>query len=418
MQRSNTQTSQQLRCKSCAIAPASKLTGDVQLCFQCALIKLSRDRFIEGATVDTSQHPDAWDGSGIAQEQISMPLNHDRTLQLPSMGHFELHEEQQDWAKYKAFSAQMAHTQQQQHIGAVAAVAFVNPAVESGFLYNPQFGVVPSGTGLPPPAPPSNAELEAHLRAAGVERRMVHPQAKGLLASLFDPFLSQVVPRPGMRMPLAFKPKILSPRQLERMLALPHAFPVFVRWPFFGSATATHYMLISRPNPPGTGLPFSALLGAPSFLHFAVQKYSPYGLTPNEPYALGIWLVPAANTIRLDLAIAQLLPAENIAVMDDKYGQEYSVSYLDMKASTKPEYDIARRALYVQYPAIAGPTFATRLLKEVPAYMAPTNVVIPEVLRTSPASLVEVQPGEQQEVRVVSGAGTEEEEDLVQKRIK
>jgi hypothetical protein len=96
----------------------------------------------------------------------------------------------------------------------------------------------------------------------------------------------------------------------------------------------------------------------------------------------------------MDLAIAQLLPAENIAVMNDKYGRSFSVPYTDMLASKRRDYDIARRALYVQYPTIAGPAFATRLMKEVPADMAPNSVVIPQVLRDAPASLVEVQPGE------------------------
>lgn len=400
LRQSSSSSGAKQRCRHCACA-ADARTGVACLCLGCAITKLSRDHFLEGANYDTSQRTDCWDGSGVCAHQIAAPIGEDRTLRLASLNHAMLHAEHEQWRQYQAVKSAIASAPTpQQQIGAV--VPFVNPATQSGFLYNPKYGVVPAAQDVPP-EPLSDAELAAQLRSAGVERRMVHPGAKGLLASLFDPFLSEIAPSPVPRLPLAFKPMLLQRGQIERMMALPHGFPVFVRWPMFGAAIATHYMLISRSNPPGTGLPFSALLGAPSTLHFAVQKFSPYGITPGEPFALGQWLVPAANCVRLDLAIAQLLPAENIAVMDDKYGRAFSVSFTDMMSSTRPEYDIARRALYVQYPTIAGPQLATRLVREVPADMAPSTVVIPQVLREAPASLVEVQPGE----RVPSAAAAE-----------
>jgi len=227
-------------------------------------------------------------------------------------------------------------------------------------------------------------------------RQRYYPGSGGTAAGLLDGLLGGIVPPPGSTNRWRrLRPLRIRSADLWQWRPLPRGFPVFIRYQGFGTALATHHLVLLGGTAPGTGLPLSDIFGGNPVHYFAVHKYTPYGVTVREPYGQGMYAVPAFMTRRMPLAVAYVLPQENIVVLDDSKGREFTVQYTDFMSSRRQDYTLARRALQRQYPEIAGTAMSLVLLPEPPADMAPVPVVTPDVIRNTPAVLVSQTPASQ-----------------------
>ena len=170
-------------------------------------------------------------------------------------------------------------------------------------------------------------------------------------------------------------PRLITPADVGRWPATPIAFPVYVTYPGFGAGLVVRHIVYT------TGM------GAPGGLFFAVKKFTPLGPVPGEPFSLGIYAVPATACIRMTVAVTQLFPAENIAVIDDFRGDQYSIPFLTLRSTTDPRYEIARRTLLLQYPYLLTDLFATRLRAAPPPDMKPGGAVLPGMVE-NPAVMI------------------------------
>lgn len=168
-------------------------------------------------------------------------------------------------------------------------------------------------------------------------------------------------------------PRLILPADLGRWPSLRNAFPVFVTYPGFGPGLAVRYL----------NLETSA--GVPAGLYLAVKKMTPLGPVPSEPFSLGFYAVPQWMVQRVPVAVAQLFPAENVVVIDDYRGNQYSIDYVTFRTTADPRYEIARRMLLLQYPYLMTDMFATRLLTEPPPDMKPGGALPPRLLDMPPA---------------------------------
>lgn len=174
-------------------------------------------------------------------------------------------------------------------------------------------------------------------------------------------------------------PRLILPADLGRWPATRNAFPVFVSYAGFGAGLAVRYL----------NLETSA--GVPAGLYLAVKKMTPLGPVPSEPFSLGYYGVPAWMVQRVPVAVAQLFPAENVVVIDDYRGNQYSIDYVTFRATADPRYEIARRMLLLQYPYLMTDMFATRLLKEPPPDMKPGGALPPRLTEMPPALIPPTQ---------------------------
>lgn len=179
-------------------------------------------------------------------------------------------------------------------------------------------------------------------------------------------------------------PKLIAPADVAFWPALEHSFPVNVAYPGFGVGLAVRALVYQTNAGWGTGA-----------LYYAVKKFTPLGPVANEPFALGLYAVPALLCTRMTVAVAQLFPAENIAVMDDFRGDQYSISFIELRSTKDPRYEIARRALLLQYPYLLTDLFATRLRAEPPPDMKPGGMVPPEMVANPPIMVAPPAQGDQ-----------------------
>lgn len=154
--------------------------------------------------------------------------------------------------------------------------------------------------------------------------------------------------------------RMIMPADLPTWPRVPHSFPVYVVMPGFGAGLATHFVAAET----HTGF------GPPS-LYLAVKKFTPLGPIPSEQYALGFYAVPAAFCQLMHLAAAQLFVAENVVVIDDYLGRQFSVSFVEFRQTDDWRYQVARNVLVLQYPNILSDMFATRLYTTAPTDMLP-----------------------------------------------
>lgn len=168
-------------------------------------------------------------------------------------------------------------------------------------------------------------------------------------------------------------PRLILPADLGRWPPARNAFPVFVTYPGFGPGLAVRYLNIET----------SA--GVPAGLYLAVKKMTPLGPVPSEPFSLGYYGVPVWMVQRVPVAVAQLFPAENVVVIDDYRGNQYSIDYVTFRSTADPRYELARRMLLLQYPYLMTDMFATRLLLEPPPDMKPGGALPPRLTQMPPA---------------------------------
>jgi len=174
----------------------------------------------------------------------------------------------------------------------------------------------------------------------------------------------------GVRAPAP--PRLILPADLGRWPPLREAFPVFVNYPGFGAGLATRFLTLQT----GAGLPAG--------LYLAVKKFAPLGPLPSEPFSLGYYAVPAWMVQRVPLAVAQLFPAENVVVVDDMHGRQFSVEFVTFRTTADPRYELARRMLILQYPYALTDMFATRLMTSAPPEMQPGGMLPPRLTEMPP----------------------------------
>jgi len=218
--------------------------------------------------------------------------------------------------------------------------------------------------GLEPPLPAQTDDelLATAERVVGGVRTVGGGGSSGWLAGLS-----------GLRSPPP--PRLIVPADLSRWPTLRNAFPVFVNFPGFGAGLATRYLVLET----STGLPAG--------LYYAVKKFAPLGPLPSEPFSLGYYGVPAWMVQRVPLAVAQLFPAENVVVVDDMHGNQFSVEFVTFRTTSDPRYELARRMLILQYPYALTDMFATRLMTAPPPDMQPGGMLPPR-LTEMPSVLV------------------------------
>jgi len=170
-------------------------------------------------------------------------------------------------------------------------------------------------------------------------------------------------------------PRLILPGDLGRWPATPNAFPVFVTYPGFGGGLAVRYLNLETST------------GVPAGLYYAVKKMTPLGPVPSEPFSLGFYAVPSWMIQRVPLAVVQMFPAENVVVVDDYRGNQFSVDYVTFRSTNDPRYELARRILVLQYPYLMSDMLSTRLLTEPPPDMKPGGALPPR-LTQMPAVLV------------------------------
>ena len=242
-------------------------------------------------------------------------------------------------------------------IGASQPAAWVNPASATPLVRTADGNVYPRGAAPPIPAVSEEEMLAQAQSTVGGVRAVGNGQRGGF--------------SPGTP-----PPRMIAPSELGRWPAPRNCFPVYVTYPGFGAGLAVRFM----------GVTTSIGFGDAS-LYYAVKKFTPLGPVPTEPFSLGIYAVPAWMVTRLPLAVAQLFPAENVAVIDDSRGEQFSITFVDLRSSKDPRYEVARRLLLLQYPYLLTDMFATRLLSEPPVDMLPGGSV-PAVLANLPPLLV------------------------------
>ena len=155
-------------------------------------------------------------------------------------------------------------------------------------------------------------------------------------------------------------PRLILPADLARWTPLENSFPVYVTYPGFGAGLAVSYLRVEAPVSFGVGT-----------VYLAVKKFLPLGPTGREPFAVGFYAVPMWMAQMMEVAVANLYPAENIAVIDDFRGDQYSVAFTELRKTTDPRYVLARRALLLQYPYLMTDMMATNLRTRPPADMVP-----------------------------------------------
>ena len=234
-----------------------------------------------------------------------------------------------------------------QRVGA-DQVAWTNPLSRGNFERSDLTGDVYVKGTAPRAAPPSDDAIMEDLRNT----------PGGVRVFGGAPPVSHLAPGPP--------PRMIAAADLMRWKPLPNSFPVYVAYPGFGPGLAMRALVYRTTAGWGTG-----------GLFYAVKKFTPLGPVPREPFALGVFGVPALWVTRMTVAVAQLFPAENIAVMDDFRGDQYSIPFLTLRSTKDPRYEIARRALLVQYPYLLSDLFATRLRAQPPPDMKPGGAVAP-----------------------------------------
>jgi hypothetical protein len=244
----------------------------------------------------------------------------------------------------------------------------------------------------PPPSPVftnatvPHAALVFDPRTGDVHPEAAWPSASSGAFSIRDLLsLAESTPR-GVRVfstPYRFSLplRMIAPADLPTWPRLPHSFPVYVVAPGFGAGLATHFIATS----------LSTGFGPPS-LYLGVKKFTPLGPIPEEPYALGFYAVPAEFCQLMHVAVAQLFVAENVVVIDDYHGRQFSISFVEFRQTDDWRYRAARNALLLQYPNVLSDMFATQLVEEPPDDMIPggtsARIVRPARLANLPPLMV------------------------------
>ena len=249
-----------------------------------------------------------------------------------------------------------------QAIGPPAPV-FINPSSRQDIVRDPFTGQVYPANAVP--------ETRGTLRDEDLIARA--QQTSGGLRVFGGARRRMTVRAPPLR--------LILPADLMTWPRVPWSFPVFVVHPGFGAGLVTHYIATET----ATGFGNAGL-------YFAVKKFTPLGPVPSEPYSLGLYAVPSMFAQRMELAVAQLFPAENLVVIDDYRGDQYSVSFVDFRTTSDRRYEIARRALLLQYPALLADMFATRLRTSAPPDMLPGGTVTPPALAGAAPLMVVTPP--------------------------
>lgn len=238
-------------------------------------------------------------------------------------------------------------------------VASVNPASQTPDLMYGGAGDVYGRGFMPEPEPVTDDELTANAQSVvGAVRTLF---GGGGQSSSWLPQGQQVPP-----------PRLILPADLGRWPPPRNAFPVFVTYPGFGAGLAIRYL----------NLETSA--GVPAGLYYAIKKMTPLGPVPSEPFSMGVYAVPSWLIQRVPVAVVQMFPAENVVVIDDFHGNQFSIDYVTFRATNDPRYEIARRMLVLQYPYLMTDMLATRLLTEPPADMKPGGMLPPRLTEMPP----------------------------------
>lgn len=236
--------------------------------------------------------------------------------------------------------------QQQQRVGADPAPVPVwqNPLSQMpGVKRSPLTGDVYSTDALPTMSPPTANELRAAAeRTRGGVRILDGRRPMWTFPRDVDP------------------PHPILPADLQRWVPLRNSFPVYVTYPGFGAGLAVSFLKMEAPVSFAVGTVF-----------LAVKKFTPLGPAGREPFALGFHAVPMWMAQMMEVAVANLYPAENIVVIDDFRGDQYAVAFTELRKTDDPRYVIARRALMLQYPYLMTDMMSTHLRDRPPADMQP-----------------------------------------------
>lgn len=196
-----------------------------------------------------------------------------------------------------------------------------------------------------------------------------------------------------MPMPTLIEPFRIRNDVIPRLSRLPVAFPVWVKYEQFGTSLATHYMAV---------MPDVGFDEDPQLFYF-VRKLRPYGLVANEPYSMGIWCVPAAYCMRLNMAVATVDQDNGLVKVYDNCGRSFVIKWYDFRMTPGPDYEVARQALLLQYPDLLVEEMSTvPTLASVPettpqSYRRMVSTLPKQVLRGTPATPIEVGPGTAEE---------------------
>ena len=199
--------------------------------------------------------------------------------------------------------------------------------------------------GVPPAAvgdvqcAPSDEELRAMART-----RMMQPQDQSVWAQFSGYIFGLVAPKPELAPPQRIPTGLIS-----KLDPLPVSFPVWVKFPEFGTALATHYMCIEPRNAGGRS----------AMLFYYVVKLKPYGLVKGEPFSQGVWEVPAPYCMRMELAAAAVNQEEGLVLVYDDCGRSRTITWAEFRMKPGDAYDKARKALLLQYPDMLLAEFST-----------------------------------------------------------
>jgi hypothetical protein len=252
------------------------------------------------------------------------------------------------------------------------------------------FSPAPAGlraTGVPGPDPgQTRTPSDQELMQTAPTRKIVRAEP-----SLWKQFSQLIYTAVAPRHELA-PPQRIPEGLISQLRPLPVAFPVWVKFPEFGTALATHYMCIES----------ARSFGADAVLNYYVLKLKPYGLIKGEPFSQGLWEVPAAYCMRMAMAVGAVDQDQGSVLIYTDEGRSRAITWAEFRMTPGPAYDVARKALLLQYPSMLLAEFATVPdLPGAPPTPAGEPTTFERVVQSMPAAVF-VQPA-------AAPAATEEE---------
>jgi hypothetical protein len=261
-------------------------------------------------------------------------------------------------------------------------IALVNPVAPTrDLVWAPDTGATMRQV-TPAPGTQTNAALADHLYEQGRVMRVAPPQEPSVFSSLMSALaLSSGVPAIDMYAP--YQPKPVPPAMMMQLTPIDRrdmpTFPVYVGWSGFGAALVLSSVLVQADD-----------AVAPA-LWFVVHKLLPLGYLPGEPFAQGSYAVHAGITRRLTMAVAGLFPQQNLVLVDDYRGDQWTTEYVLFRQPDDPRWEVMRRLLMAQHPELFADTFGTRLKLAPPPDLMPGGVV-PAAYANAPPVLLAPRP--------------------------
>ena len=221
------------------------------------------------------------------------------------------------------------------------------------------------------------APTDEELRAMGRTRAPV-PKIPSLWSQFSGYIFGAVTPKPELAPPQRIPSGLIS-----KLDPLPVSFPVWVKFPEFGTSLATHYMCIESRTAGGGSVPQ---------LFYYVVKLKPYGLVKGEPFAQGIWEVPAPYCMRMQMAVAAVNQEEGLVLVYDDCGRSRTITWAEFRMKPGDDYDKARKALLLQYPDMLLAEFST--LPQLPPAAGPIveSTTLQRTIQPMPADVFVENP--------------------------